>query len=224
MKLFEWSGWPCWKLHRLNNPMNNSFSLHLLDCSDKSWAGWQILLWFREILLRAFQCPSGCCFCGTNLHFMKQRTTGTNRHTVKEVGAWITRRPNYNSICHSRHPILLGRGRGPIGIVCCYCPYCVSSWGDFLFPDLPVLQFVTIVGRFNFHINLVGGHGGGDLRKALVDIKIQQARPKSSSQKQSWQLQFQEFSIFQARRNVKYIGKSVTFSAFIFNLPMWKLW
>lgn len=108
MKWFEWSGWPCWKLHRLNNPMNNSFSLHLLDCSDKSWAGWQILLWFREILLRAFQCPSGCCFCGTNLHFMKQRTTGTNRHIVKEVGAWITRRPNYNSICHSRHPILLG--------------------------------------------------------------------------------------------------------------------
>lgn len=39
MKCPKWGGWPCWKLHGLNNPLNNSFSLHLLDCSDKPWVG-----------------------------------------------------------------------------------------------------------------------------------------------------------------------------------------
>jgi len=59
-------------------------------------------------------------------------------------------------------------GRGPIGIICCYCPYCVYSWGHF--SDLPVLQFVTIAGRFNFHTNLVGGHREGKKPKSLQSI------------------------------------------------------
>lgn len=51
-----------------------------------------------------------------------------------------------------------------------------------------------------------------NLCKASVNVKVQQAGPQSSSQKQSQQPQFQGFSIVQARRNVKYIGSRITFS------------
>lgn len=125
-------------------------------------------------------------------------------------------RPNDDSICHSSCPLLLGfmRGQRPYRYhLLLLSLLCVFTRG-FLFFRLASIKICNNCWYFQFSYKLSWGPPRGELKKkknlckAPVDIKIQQARPKSSSQKQSWQSQFQDFSIVHARRSVQYMGKT----------------